>query len=359
MTLILKSNAKMKVTRATDVVPNAAVEMYFSEESYKKGSQVLSLLDVIETNQASETGYYDVAGNYKTVAGLTPRVGFGKNSYKKGLVVEPAYVNHFRNSFTPVSHSISLTVGAGAYLVMSIIGRGSVDFYCKDVLVGTVTETSPKVYHNPLATNEDGVAIRFEVTGDVEYASLDATLVNNRLGVTRIQTGGGVAATKSGEALKVKRSLLDSVLTEPKGAVVIKFYSPSTVFSLGNIKRVVDVKNIVNGYGTYAAFNDTGNVPYQLRTSSASGFQGRTLSKGTDFVTPPSKTMAMSFGEVNRLFCNGEKVGEIQSSLSSSLDMMLSIGGKAWSEDNMKYVESLVIYSRELTDDELLLLSNT
>lgn len=358
MTLILKSNTKMKVTRATDVVPNAAVEMYFSEESYKKGSQVLSLLDVIETNQASETGYYDVSGNYKTAAGLTPRVGFGKNSYKKGLVVEPAFVNHFRNSFTPVSHSISLTVGAGAYLVMSIVGKGSVDFYCKEVLVGTVTETSPKVYHNPLATNEVGVAIRFEVTGDVEYASLDATTTNNRVGVTRIRTGSA-AATKTAEIVKVKKTLLDSFLTAQKGTVVIKFYSPPTVFGLGDIKRVVDVKNTVNGYGTYAAFSDIGNVPYQLRTSAASGLQGRTLSKGTDFVTPLSKTMAMSFGEVNRLFCNGEKVGEIQSSLSSSLDILLSVGGKAWSEDNMKYVESLVIYSRELTDDELLLLSNT
>lgn len=349
MSIFLKSNTSLQQKPLTGIAAQSVLYLDFTNQLFlKKGVKQSTIDNIIKTTASVSRGYYTPWLDYSVATGNTNVVSSDPDTLKKGLLIEAAATNVFKNSFNPVSHATTLHSQPAFFAVMQIVGSGSVSVSVDGILIGTATENNPVVYY-PKSVSAT-LPVNFVVSGEVTYAEFIKTK-SPRQKITKIKTIGSDVSTAPA-LVEINPITLNELLTGFSGCIVIKQYIPSSVFDVTKLQRqTLSLLSIVNNSDVGIFMSQGVNAPYNvaMRTNV-----GSDKVKSSDMIVGRTIITAVNFNKTSaKSAINGAIVGE-EGFASTELSRITIGSSPIWSEADTSYVQEVLLFDRQLTDDELI-----
>ena len=356
MTIAIKSNIAIKLKKLTDYnISGLTASLDFRDGTYKKNGANIALSDLIAVTRSTTGGQYDAYANYSEVGANMPRISTDLTSVKKGLFVESGFTNQFKNSFAPANQSIATSQSIGAPLILDVVGTGSITVSKSGVALGTATQDNPVVIF-PDTTGS--VTYDFIVSGSLTYAAFYiSTSAIKR--VTRAKTTTANITVNSDIAQIIGSSkLIDLFGSDKTGCVVIKQFTPKNVFERTKsnaqttpILQLIDATTSTSGVFVNRQLNSTlGNF---LRIQDGAKEQiysaSLELKQRNIYAINVSPTTA-------KMAVNGALSGKLTFNTLDYATINIA-SGTSYSANDTQYVEEILFFDRELTDDELKLIT--
>lgn len=377
MSLLMQSNSTLKIkNRLADRVDGAKLSIDF-RDSYvnKNGATNLSVEDVIDVVQPLTLGSINLKREYKAIQPNKPVISTYPSSVKKGLIVETPAYNFMLNSDKPVNKIGTFNHFNYEMLVVQVKGRGSVRFYCDAFggYLGTATEDKP-LYYSQSGSVGQGQAFRVEIDGDVDYYQIISTPTFDEP-ISKISTAADWLLPQPTK-VKIKTQVTQELLgASMVGCLVLKIHKPRRVQLKPNVskwggvlptQRVTTYAQITdnNGHGVYLAhYTDSeqfNHDSHRLRLKTPQNTQP-TMSVGKEFSDLETVIVAINFTKTTaQAYINGEPItsGGLPSSKLDSDEMQLKdiyliSGDDTWSKTYSLMLEQAVLYSRNLSIQEL------
>lgn len=375
MTLILQSNkiATRSLGNVDGIIGPRDFSLFsdFSMNRHFLNTQAgrveRSFVDLYEFSRASPAEYIDAAGNPATVASGVPRLFHNiPGTGTRGLLIESARINSFKNPTVPVSQAIPLVNGSTTCVVVSMRGPGSLRVsgditrthgsFVPDGSSITVTEGEPGYAFIAAAYGETG-NVRVVISGSPSFVQVEQAerpwTPSSRI----------VGTTRSADQLAISRSILDSVLS-PLGDFTIAMHVVDSYASAHNASSA----GIVEARPVFQASSADGSHVAMAARSNSAGVKTTTVrtfmggeEKNLDSIAgmPTSRgwTAVMSRG-------GNTAYGGIGGSLSAGTDTVLNqfkpdellLGqSPAWASRSGLFgvLTKLVVYPRLLSPAEI------
>lgn len=359
MALILKSNSKLEYPSLEQLIgKSASLHLDFRNQSYKiNGVPTSSISDVITVERKARSGKYDVFGNWEEVIpDDTPIISVDQYSYKKGLLIEAAFTNLLLNSKTPNTQTITVTVPnlTTAY-ILSVGGTGEAVLTVNGVVVGTAREGQPLPY---LPDSTGSKTIKVEPVGSLSYYGFYSS-VEARNRVTRPTSTTAAAPVVTPKA-SIKSTILADILgTNFSGCLVVRQFFPPDIFDRS--KTVVQTGSItqIRGAGNPGIFvgrQENGGLTNLVRAQGSA--EGEKLS-AINSPLQRSNIYALNFSSTSaKLSANGY-LSEALSFPEITPNRIYIGSGDFWSINVTNYIEEVLVFNSQLTDDELLKITSS
>lgn len=351
MTLFLQSDKAIKLPKLSSKVLGAKLEIDFRDGTNKLNGALVALNTLIEKKNLGRGGKIDAYGQWSETSDYELGVSVDQRTFNRGLIVEQGYSNLFLNSKAPVTQTISITISATTEaLILSAAGAGIAEAKKGGISLGKASNQNPIVIHGSdlgLGTHN----IEIIVTGALSYVGLyrSVQMVER---ISRLTTLGNIVTLADG-IIKIKPSVVSSLIPSWVGCIVIKNYIPQDIFDRSkNIVQsgsILQVKN-TDSKGYFVARQENGHVKNILRK-----FDG--IEKIEDVNTPLSNTnvYALNFDNTRaKLAHNGLISNQVQMSTPVALTDIYIGSGDAWSKTITNYVQEILLFDRQLTDEELI-----
>lgn len=349
MTLILKSDLKMRQQKLTDIVGGAVLNLDFrDEEYYKKGVKSTSVLDFINS-VSSYGGYYNTAGVYTEAPANTVKIASDNVSNRKGLLSEGTFENLYPYGSAPISHSMSKTTSVIKVTRVIASGAGYVDVTYNGVNLGKASEGKP--VQLPSDGTIGGLLV-FTVVGNVTYLALiDSDLAQPYY--SKVNRG-----IRPSDMVSIKDSLVQELLPTGEGTVVTRMFIPKDVVKPTRHAKTFALLTLVNATndGYYASSYSTSPYDsslYRRSNGVATSLEHANVGMGTDVVVALSFTAS---GIVS-LYMNGQLVSKTNQSATTPTKIMLG-SSPLWNLTGVTFTEEAAIYDRVFTDSEMELISS-
>lgn len=350
MTLFLQSDKAVKLPKLSSKVSGAKLEIDFRDATYKLNGVAAEINTLIEKKSIGRGGKLDAYGIWSETLDYELGVSVDQRTFNRGLIAEQGYTNLFLNSKAPVTQTISITIGATTdALILSVAGTGIAEAKRGGLSLGKASNQNPIVIHGSelgLGTH----SIEIIVTGALSYVGLyRSTQMVER--ISRLSTGGS-PATLSNSFIKIKPSVVSSLIASWVGCIVIKNYIPQDIFdrskNIAQSGSILQVKD-TEGNGYFVARQENGPYKNILRKFDS-------VEKIEDVNTPLSNTnvYALNFDNTHaKLAHNGSLSNEVTLTGVALRDIFVG-SGDTWSTTITNYVQEILLFDRQLTDEELI-----
>lgn len=349
MTLILKSDMAVVPPKTTGLTAEAILRLDFRYMSFiNNGVKVDSLDGIIKTTSSAGSGYYSPFGDYNQASANENVISTDLSSLNRGLFIEASSTNIFTNSLAPVSKTVSLVSDRVSAHIISMIGKGSLQVSINDAPAVTVTENKP--YSLPSTETTITSSASITVLGDVKYVGVDKVVATKER-VTRLGTTGAIRSYVP-SILQIEPTLLSSLLTNFAGCVVIRQYIPDDVVATPPFNRqTIAILSLLDSTdkGIFAAKGISAPYEFAVRTNSG-------VEKTIESITPQAQfiTTALNFNKTStKMAVNGSMVGG-QDFDSVNLSRMFLGSSPTWSTASTSYIIEVLLFNRQLTNDELI-----
>lgn len=225
MTLILQSNkiATRSLGNVDGIIGPRDFSLFsdFSMNRHFLNTQAgrveRSFMDLYSFSRPSSAEYIDESGNPASVASGVPRLFHNiPGTGTRGLLIESARINSFKNPTVPVSQVVPLTNGATYCVIFSMTGPGSL------TVTGDITDTYGQLVPNGLSLTVTAaapgyafIAAPYGETGNINVQ------VNGNPSFVQVERADRpwtpssriVGATRSADRLAISSAILNSVLS--------------------------------------------------------------------------------------------------------------------------------------------------
>lgn len=350
MTLFLQSDKAIKLPKLSSKVLGAKLEIDFRDGTNKLNGALVDLNTLIEKTNKGRGGKIDAYGIWTETLDYELGVSVDQRTFNRGLIVEQSYTNLFLNSKAPVTQTISVTITAATEaLILSAAGNGIVEAKIGGLLLGKASNQNPVVIHGSklgLGTH----SIEIIVTGALSYVGLyrSVQMVER---VSRLTTLGTTAALAD-TVIRIKPSVINSLIASWTGCIVIKNYVPQDIFdrtkNTAQSGSILQVKN-AEGKGYFVARQENGPLTNILRR-----FDMTEKIEQTNTPVSNSNIYALNFSPTSaKLAHNGSLSNEVTTTGVTFSDIFVG-SGNSWSTTITNYVQEILLFDRQLTDEELI-----
>ncbi|MBJ8472558.1 hypothetical protein [Acinetobacter pittii] len=350
MTLYLQSDKAIKLPKLSNKVSGAKLVIDFRDSTYLQNGNAVGLSTLIEKTSAGLGGKYDTNGVWSEVAQYELGMSVDQRTFNRGLLVEAPFANLFLNSKAPASQTVTITVAAVTEVfILSVVGTGSVEVKIGSKSFGSASYQKPLVvFGTDITVGTFNVVLT--VTGELSYVGFYRT-VQAVERIARITTIANLV-TRVGDVVKIKQSVLAGLLTNFTGCVVIKNYIPVNIYdrskNIAQSGSILQVKN-TEGKGYYVARQENGPVTNILRRSDATEKIEQTNTQLSNL-----NIYALNFSPASaKLAHNGSLSNQVAMSGVALSDIFVG-SGDAWSATITNYVQEILLFDRNLTDEELI-----
>lgn len=350
MTLFLQSDKAIKLPKLSSKVSGAKLEIDFRDGTNKLNGTLADLNTLIEKKNIGRGGKFDAYGLWSETLDYELGVSVDQRTFNRGLIAEQGYTNLFLNSKAPVTQTISITISATIEaLILSVAGTGVAEAKKGGLSLGKASNQNPIVIHG----SDLGLgihSIEIIVTGALSYVGLyRSTQMVAR--ISRLTTGG-VPATLLDSIIKIKPSVVSSLIPSWVGCVVIKNYIPQDIFDRSKngaqSGSILQVKN-TDSKGYFVARQENGLVTNILRR-----FDVTEKIEQTNTPLSNSNIYALNFSPTSaKLAHNGSLSNQVTMSGVALSDIFVG-SGDAWSSTLTNYVQEILLFDRQLTEEELI-----
>jgi|GEM_PF-5456699 len=349
MTLFLQSDKALKLPKLSEKVGGAVLQLDFRDNTFKRSGSDVALNTLIEKTSLGVGGKYDAYGTWGEVAQYGLDTSVDQQTFNRGLLIEAPFANLFLNSKSPVTQTISITVAAvtEAFL-LSVVGTGSATVTVGSKVFGSAT------YQEPLHIQGDELGIGthevvITVNNQLEYVGFYRT-VQAVDRIARVTTLGNLV-TRVGDIVKIKQAVLSALLTNFTGCVVIKNHVPNNIFdrskTISQSYSIIQVKNTAHK-GFFVARQENGPMTNILRRSDATE-----KIEHTNTPLSNSNVYALNFSQTGaKLAHNGSLSNEVTLTGVTLSDIFIGSGDN-WSTIFTNYVQEILLFDRQLSDEEL------
>lgn len=350
MTLFLQSDKAIKLPKLSSKVSGAKLEIDFRDGTNKLNGTLVELNTLIEKKSLGRGGKFDVYGLWSETLDSELGVSVDQRTFNRGLIVEQGYINLFLNSKAPVTQTISITISATTEpLILSVAGTGIAEAKRGGISLGKASDQNPIVLHGSdlgLGTH----SIEIIVTGDLSYVGLyRSTQLVER--ISRLTTLGTQTTLPDG-IIKIKPSVVNSLIPSWVGCIVIKNYIPQDIFDrskgIAQSGSILQVKNTASK-GYFVARQENGLVTNILRR-----FDATEKVEQTNTQLSNSNVYALNFSPTSaKLAHNGSLSNQVEMTGVALSDIFVG-SGDAWSKTITNYVQEVLLFDRQLTEEELI-----
>lgn len=350
MTLILKSDTAMKVRELKGVAASSVLSLDFNNKSFiKNGTNLNSLDNVLVSTATNPRGYYTPFGVYGEVTDNSNVASTDLDTFKRGLLIESNSANLYGNSSTPTVKTLTFSSDRLNAHILRMVGTGSLQVKEGGSVIGTVNEKNVLLF----SSTETTVTRTIEVTpiGDVSYVAFEKTAIPVPR-VTRIKTLNSSAISYKSALVQIDPTLLSELLTNFEGCIVIKQHIPESYGNRESYNRqTIAVLSATDGAtnGIFAVKGISSPYEFALRTMSTKEVIRESL------LTSKTRTItALNFSKTNaKMYINSINIGE--STFDSVALSKLFIGSSdVWSTTGTNYIEEVLLFDRQLTDEEMI-----
>lgn len=351
MSLILKSNKSLEFNKLSSLVSTPKLEIDFRDGKYRKNGLAVNSLDfLLEKTTLGRSGKYNSYAEWSEVMDYMLRVSIDPTAFKKGMLIEAGFNNLFINSKQPVSQSINILPSLTTAYMLSVTGGGSATLTIDGLIIGVATQFNPVTYFASANIAKSAV---ITINGVLDYVGFysSAQAVERITRITTLSTG----ANYVGDVVRIKQGIINELLTNWTGCIVLKNYIPKDVFDRTKVAAqsgsIVQIKNASQN-GIYVARQENGPRRNLLRTKSIN-------ESITDLPTDLSNnnTFALNFTKTSAKLAHNGHLSELLT-FAEVVPTDILIGcGDTWSSNINNYVEQILLYDRQLTDDELMLIT--
>lgn len=350
MTLFLQSDKAIKLPKLSDKVSGAKLVIDFRDGTYKLNGEAAELNTLIEKTNKGRGGKIDAYGQWSETLDYELGVSVDQRTFNRGLIVEQGYANLFLNSKAPVTQTISIKISATTEaLILSVAGTGSAEAKKGGVSLGKASDQNPIVLHGAnLGVGTHSIEI--VVSGTLNYVGLYRSIQMVER-ISRLTTLGDVAAL-SPSVIKLKASILSSVIANWAGCIVVKNYIPHDISdrskTVAQYCSILQVKN-TEGKGYFVARQENGPFTNILRCSEVT-----VKIEQTNTQLSNSNIYALNFSPTSaKLAHNGSLSNQVEMSGVALSDIFVG-SGDDWSATLTNYVQEILLFDRNLTDEELI-----
>lgn len=356
MGLVLKSNGAMVLKKLTDLgLSGVTAHLDFRDYTYKQGNTIVDLATLLVCTRSTLGGLVNAYSEYSEVTANTPRISYDLSTNKKGLFVEAAFTNSFKNSFVPVSQSIVTTLSAGTAVIVDVVGTGTAKIYQSGNLMGAATSNSSFIYH---PTSTGSATFDIVIDGSLTYCAFYQTISASKR-ITRAKTTTANVTVNSDVLELIPAKITELFGTDKTGCIVLRHFTPNNLFDrtktsaqTNPILQFVQDTDISTGIFVNRQENGTlGNFmriknPLQEIVSSAT----LNLSQNSIYAINVSPTSAQ--------FAVNGILGGVLNFSSIDLNRLCIGSGLSYSTNNNQYIEEILFFDRILTTDELKTISS-
>lgn len=357
MTVVVQSDVSVIYKKLTDLgIPNLTGSLDFRDATYKVGANPVALTDVLACTRNNIAGSYNGMFDYSTVANNLPRITTDPSTMKKGLMVEAMFVNSLLNSTAPVNRTLTFGLGSKVALVLECIGTGSVEIFSSGVSLGVATQSRPVVYINTTAATQN-LNLSLVVGGTLEYYCLYSG-TGNRKRVTRIVTSAATA-TYNSDVIKLNENQLAALFNNGEGCVVIKQAFPLALFD-----RNQTASTTLPFFQFLEASSDSGIFVNRMENGIRPNFLRLKDSVIERFVNSAelaeNNTVAINFSKTGaKLAINGNVGQSLAFNAAIDLTRMYFSSGITYTTNGTQVLQEILFFNRQLTDQELLLITTS
>ncbi|MDN4021506.1 hypothetical protein QX205_15630 [Acinetobacter pittii] len=354
MTLFLQADKSLKLPKLSEKVSGAVLQLDFRDNTFKRSGSDAALSTLIEKTSQGVGGKYDAYGTWEQVVQYGLDVSVDQQTFNRGLLIEAPFANLFLNSKTPVTQTISITVAAVTEaFILSVAGTGSVEIKIGSKSFGTASYQKPLVLYGSDITIGTFDAV-LTVTGTLSYVGFYRT-VQAVERVARVTTVGNLV-TRVGDVVKINQAVLNTLLTNFTGCIVVKNYIPNDIFDRSKTNAqsgsIIQVKNTAHK-GYFVARQENGPMTNLLRRIDATEKIEQT---GTQLSS--SNVYALNFNPASaKLAHNGSLSNELTLTGVTLSDIFIGSGDN-WSTVISNYIQEVLLFDRNLTDQELIAISS-
>lgn len=350
MTLFLQADKALKLPKLSEKVGGAVLQLDFRDNTFKRSGLDVALSTLIEKTSQGVGGKYDAYGVWEEVAQYGLGVSVDQETFNRGLLIEASFANLFLNSKAPVTQTISVTVTAATEaFLLSVVGSGSATVSVGSKVFGSAT------YQKPLHIQGDEFGIGthnvvITVNSPLEYVGFYRT-VQAVERIARITTAGNLV-TRVADVVKIKQDVLNALLTNFTGCIVVKNYSPNNIFdrskTIAQSGSILQVKNTEHK-GYFVARQENGTMTNLLRRSDATE-----KIEQTNTPLSNSNVYALNFSPTSAKLAHNGSTSNAVAMSGVALSGIFVGSGEAWSTTITNYVQEILLFNRQLSDEELI-----
>ncbi|MEA1228753.1 hypothetical protein ODQ17_05200 [Acinetobacter sp. IRS14] len=355
MTVVVQSDVSVIYKKLTDLgFSGLTGSMDFRDSTFKVGSSNVALTDLLSCVRNNTAGSYNGMFDYSTVANNLPRITTDPSTMKKGLMIEAMFVNSLLNSLAPVNRSLTFGLGSKIAMVLDCVGSGSVELFSSGVSLGIATQNKPLVYINTTTATQN-LNLSLVVNGSLDYYCLYSGN-GNRKRVTRVATTAATA-TYSSDIIKVNEAQLPTLFNNGEGCVVIKQNFPVALFDRNQTNS-----STLPFFQFLEASSDNGIFVSRMENGSRPNFLRLKDSVIERFANnaelSENNTIAINFNKSSAKLAMNGVVGQ-SVSFNGPLDLtrMYLGSGIVYTTNGTQVIQEILFFNRQLTDQELLLIS--